>query len=664
MAKSNSNYRISSSSSCCSPCVLADVQKTSPLHYYYRSPQILPISSIQQKRALSVYTSPEDDCQEDERPPLLVALDHVQLQYPNSTDTMHLNLHITHPDEGGHVLLARNGTGKSLISSALVAGFQMYRDELKREQQQQQQQSSSSSSSSALPSNLNAEDYFKSGQLTLNQDIMWHGQAMGHVSFESHEALLNQIDDKTGKPFTVRKAISSGTLSKAAQFLIVRFGMFPLLTRCVTTLSTGEIRKTLIIRALSQRPRLLVLDNAFDGLDVPSRNALKDLTSRTLQGFRPDILVQGVDAKATAHTQIVLLTHRAEEIVDPIRWLTYWNENKNQWTTEERNGRTSQELMDDALSLGSHDPSPLPTVPAIMDWWERGRKSNANAFSFSLTMVETENLHVRRGDSTLLTDLHWRVQSGQHWWIAGGNGVGKSTLSRLLAREEAGLQDGSTIQVGGSETHFNSDNQQLQQGDRLPFVGWVSTESHMALVRSPLTTKEVLVKHSPQHDETSLPDALSVLEWLDLPTSEDFLKKPFAQLSQGEQKLVLIASALASRPSLLVLDEPCQGLDQVNRKRVLELVELFCQATTTTFDSTAHQCSLIYITHHPEEVMPCVNHVLHLAKGGRDVYQGTRQNYDMDAVTAEADSINAAAINAASEAAKSSNTSSRRNSLV
>ena len=163
--------------------------------------------------------------------------------------------------------------------------------------------------------------------MTLNDDQLWHAQAMAHVSFESHEALLAQRDDKDPtQPLSVKKAIASGgTLSKAAQFLVVRFGMYPLLTRDVDSLSTGEIRKVLIIRALAHRPRLLVLDNAFDGLDVPSRDALKELITKTLLGFRPDILLQGVDAKATAHTQVVLMTHRSEEIVDPVSRLTYYS---------------------------------------------------------------------------------------------------------------------------------------------------------------------------------------------------------------------------------------------------------------------------------------------------------------------------------------------------
>ena len=103
--------------------------------------------------------------------------------------------------------------------------------------------------------------------------------------------------------------------------------------------------------------------------------------------------------------------------------------------------------------------------------------------------------------------------------------------------------------------------------------------------------------------------------------NDQLMDRQFLHLSQGEQKLVLIASAIAMRPQLLVLDEPCQGLDLINRRRVLGLVERLCQAT---------DMNLVYITHHPEEWIPSISHVLHLVNG-KAVYNGERSHYDPDA---------------------------------
>ena len=99
---------------------------------------------------------------------------------------------------------------------------------------------------------------------------------------------------------------------------------------------------------------------------------------------------------------------------------------------------------------------------------------------------------------------------------------------------------------------------------------------------------------------------------------EDIINRPFGFLSQGQQKLVLIGAALACQPDLLVLDEPCQGLDIVNRQMVLALVERICRAT---------DISLVYITHHLEELLPSVSHVLHL-KDKRAAFQGSIYNYN------------------------------------
>ena len=96
------------------------------------------------------------------------------------------------------------------------------------------------------------------------------------------------------------------------------------------------------------------------------------------------------------------------------------------------------------------------------------------------------------------------------------------------------------------------------------------------------------------------------------------LARPFATLSQGEQKRVLIGAALAKRPALLVLDEPMQGLDADSRSLVLRLVERVCSHTST---------SLVYTTHHYEEVLPCVTHVMHL-KGGVATFCGDRATYE------------------------------------
>jgi molybdate transport system ATP-binding protein len=86
---------------------------------------------------------------------------------------------------------------------------------------------------------------------------------------------------------------------------------------------------------------------------------------------------------------------------------------------------------------------------------------------------------------------------------------------------------------------------------------------------------------------------------------KDRADRPFSRLSYGEKRLALIVRAMVKSPELLILDEPCQGLDGANRERVLSLMEGIGEGTET---------GLIYVTHHEEEMIPCIRHVLRLEK--------------------------------------------------
>ncbi len=165
-------------------------------------------------------------------------------------------------------------------------------------------------------------------------------------------------------------------------------------------------------------------------------------------------------------------------------------------------------------------------------------------------------------------------------------------------------------------------------------LGWVSTELHLHAAHNwgGRTAGEVLLwgasfmfdadkfreNHASAGEASSLgfgaavdPDiATTAARWLGLLEDggrvDDFFHRPFSTLSQGEQKLLLLSSAVALRPSLLVLDEPCQGLDLWNRGRLLGLVEKICRVT---------DMSLLYVTHHEEELIPSIGHRLCLEDG-------------------------------------------------
>ena len=341
------------------------------------------------------------------------------------------NTECKHSSAGGHILLGRNGSGKTLISKSLIHTIH------------------NSDSHKSNP-------YLHSGSLHIhNQQLpsksspkhfaKYNNPFLSHVSFESHSQLISN-------PMSVYKALipqGGNRLSPTAQFLIVRLGMFPLLQRQVSTLSTGEIRRVLLIRALVMKPSLLLLDNVMDGLDAQGRDGVHNILERVLAGFRMDILVQGVSAKDTARTQILLSTLRAEEISNGFGRVTFVDGERLR--TEERGLRSGVDLVkclkewgddeatyhefvtsmvgtekqdnNDMVNQSIFGMSSMHEAPSKIDinnFWESGRsRYNMNEDG---KVVEANDLKIIRDDTILLSTINWTVQRAERWHLAGANG--------------------------------------------------------------------------------------------------------------------------------------------------------------------------------------------------------------------------------------------------
>ena len=563
---------------------------------------------------------------------------------------------------GGHVVLGRNGSGKTLLSRSLVHLLEMSAKEDMGDYYGQ----------SANNDNINP--FLRSGTLFIEEQQLRNKcrnqQFLSHVSFESHSQLLLKKNTTT----VHRALIPSGgnRLSPTARFLAVRLGMYPLLPRRVNTLSTGEIRRVLLVRALVSKPELLVLDNAFDGLDAHGRKGLQDIIERVLQGFQMDILVLGVgEARDTARTQVLLLTHRPEEISKGIGRVTFIDRKKGgRVKTEMRMGRMGEDLVRSLISwedtavddnecerISSSERNATVEQSAMRPWeiasnedlpanvdintfWEHGKLSRlyAKNYQSDSMLVEAKSLKVTRDDTTLLSNLDWTIHRGERWHLSGTNGAGKSTLSRLLVRMSMSINQEWDVTASGIDAVISEGSlavtPTISPATASGGIGWVSTELHLHAAHNwgkrivlDILTSGIASYGTQQrrNDVSSKNSAVSVIDtdlaitaarWLGLlhdhnysthqPTNHPLLSRPFSTLSQGEQKLLLIASAIAQRPSLRGLDEPCQGLDLWNRGHVLGFVERLCQVT---------DISLVYVTHHEEELIPSIDRRLCLEDG-------------------------------------------------
>lgn len=216
-------------------------------------------------------------------------------------------------------------------------------------------------------------------------------------------------------------------------------------------------------------------------------------------------------------------------------------------------------------------------------------------------MVEVHGLRITR-EAAILEQVDWRVDRGQHWAILGANGSGKTSLLRALTGYLPATA--GTISVLG-ETYGRSDWRELRKR-----IGLVSAGIYQMMEDRETAWRTVLSGRFAQFGlwEGATPalmaEARRVLRRVECDNLRD---RPWMVLSQGERQRVLIGRALMARPKLLILDEPCAGLDPVAREHFLRFVERLARRRSAP--------TLVMVTHHIEEITPALSHVLVLRAG-------------------------------------------------
>jgi iron complex transport system ATP-binding protein len=211
-------------------------------------------------------------------------------------------------------------------------------------------------------------------------------------------------------------------------------------------------------------------------------------------------------------------------------------------------------------------------------------------------------LGIRRGDTVILDDISWKIMPGEHWAILGANGSGKTSLLSALTAYLPPTE--GTIDV-------------LQK--RFGCANWPELRLKIGLVSSAI--RQMMPDSEPAL-ETIVSGKFAMIDFWGRITNQDrrrasailrqieceyLADRPWGYLSQGERQRVLIGRALMGKPRLLILDEPCAGLDPAAREQFLYFVERL---------GRQHRApTLILVTHHVEEIMPVFSHVLMLKQG-------------------------------------------------
>ncbi len=228
-------------------------------------------------------------------------------------------------------------------------------------------------------------------------------------------------------------------------------------------------------------------------------------------------------------------------------------------------------------------------------------------------MLNVSDLTLIRGGVRILNGVSWLVKPGEHWAILGANGSGKTSL--LSALTGYATPTGGEIELLG-ECYGASNWPELRKR-----IGIVSSSVRQQMadaepaLLSVVSGKYAMIDYWGRVKPEDREEALAILRQIDC---VHLAERPWAVLSQGERQRVLIGRALMARPRLLILDEPCAGLDPVAREHFLQFMERLACGT-----SGGKGATLVLVTHHVEEIVDGFSHVL-VMKAGRVLACGKR----------------------------------------
>lgn len=344
----------------------------------------------------------------------------------------------------------------------------------------------------------------------------------------------------------------------------------------IISLSSGELRKFQMAKALATNPRVLILDNPFIGLDAQARNDFRGLLDSLIR--ETNLLVVLVLSKRDDIPDFIthVLPVEGLRLLPKMTLAAY----RKEYATVPR-PMLSDEVREWIANLPSRDLSSSDFYPA----------NGGEILKFN-------DVSIRYGDKTILKSINWTVHEGERWALSGPNGSGKSTLLSLVCADNPQAY-ACNIELFG---HRRGTGESIWQIKR--HIGYVSPEMHRAYMKD---IPAIDVVASGLSDSVGLyvrprPEQRGLcLDWMHVFGVDALADKSFLQLSSGEQRLCLLARAFVKDPELLILDEPLHGLDDRNRSLVRQTIEQFCLRPHKT---------LVMVTHYEEELPPCITHRL------------------------------------------------------
>lgn len=483
-----------------------------------------------------------------------VVFKNVEISKNNFTILSDFNFHLENNENV--VVLGESGSGKSTFLDA-IAG-------------------------SVFPTKGKIEKDKSKKIVSVNRDYSFH-RLVGPV-YQYYQQRFNSQDAELGP--TVYEVLQNqvvpvGTINENSveakpplysegwlKFIVEKLKLEHLLHQKITSLSNGETRRTLIANALLKKPDILLLDNPFTGLDIKSRMELKLILS---------------DFK---ETQIILVAN-AHDIPERFEKVLFIENGKVSFL-----GKLTEFIPKETKKY-SVDTEILEKIESL----------SIPQFDSFETAIKINNGYVKYGNKLVLQAINWEVKKGEKWALMGPNGSGKSSLLSLITGDNPQCYQNELFlfdrKRGSGESIW----------DLKKKMGFVSPELHLYFNKNSTVWKVVA---SGFFDSAGLFQKLTEEQqqltdlYLQLVNLKELKDRKLNQLSFGQQRLVFLARALVKNPALLILDEPCQGLDynqMVFFRTILNEIAIHQDKT------------LLFVTHYEDEIPSCVNKRLNLFEG-------------------------------------------------
>ncbi len=412
------------------------------------------------------------------------------------------------------------------------------------------------------------------------------------VSFEEQQRLtaldarhdISEYDPCAHDQGTTVHALVSAGLPLAAddearlQHLLTALDLQALQARGIRYLSSGQTRKALLARALFRRPRLLVLDEPLESIDAETRASLQRVL---VQAMGPD-------------TATLLLCRRERDILPGITHLALLDKLALLTSGPLASVRASAEFMRVALRrlpVSAQLPAnplrcPLPALPP------------------DEPLLVLHKVNAGYPGKPVLRELDWTFKPGQHALISGPNGCGKSTLLNLLCGENH-MAYGQDVVLFGRRRGSGESVWEVKAR-----FGVVSNELHLRYCKGWRVLDVVVSGFFDSvglYDDSGASEQQAARDWLAALNLLPLAGDPYHELSFGEQRLVLLARAMVKQPAILILDEPCVGLDDAWRQLVLDIVDRIAATTPTR---------ILFVSHDPQDAPQCINQWLAFSATG------------------------------------------------